>query len=225
MKISITPSIVHTTVHTVGSPSKGFRMVRLRRHVRRGQSMVETVFVMIFLCFIFFVALQLSQLFAAKEIINHASNVGARAKAVGFNDFMIYKAVRVASIPIAGKMRTPQLDGRVLPFSWPNDSVGEIIDAAYAARPRSPQAELERIRIPDYLYAQNYGSLSPLLDYEDWDEIRNPVGYEYGGQTVSVDTRVDFELKFPFHSWFYADDSIRLRGKSWHADHHSLYLE
>ena len=62
------------------------------------------------ICLIFMGLLQISELFAAREILNHAAARGARARAVGFNWFMVEKAVRVAAIPNAGKMVTPAFE-------------------------------------------------------------------------------------------------------------------
>ena len=84
---------------------------------------------------VFFTVLQLSQIFSAQEVLDYAAGRGARAKAVGLDDFMVHKTVRIGSIPNAGRME------------WP----------VVAGGPAATQ-ELESSRIPFYLGATAIGA-------------------------------------------------------------------
>ena len=56
--------------------------------MRRGQAMVETMLAVVFVTVILFGLLQLSHLLTTKILLDHAAARAARAKSVGFNDFM-----------------------------------------------------------------------------------------------------------------------------------------
>lgn len=73
---------------------------------RGGQAMVETVVVMIFLCLAFFLTYEYANLFNVHTVLDYAAARAARARAVGFDDFMVTKVVRVATASVAGKCRS-----------------------------------------------------------------------------------------------------------------------
>ena len=70
---------------------------------RGGQAMLETLLVMLVLCLLFFGLLQVALVFNAREVLHHSAARAARARAVGFNDWMTTKAQRVAAIPNSGR--------------------------------------------------------------------------------------------------------------------------
>ena len=76
---------------------------RIRSGWRKGQAMVETVVVMFFLCLVFFLVYEYANLLTAHTVVNYAAARAARARTVGFNDFMVTKTVRVATASVAGK--------------------------------------------------------------------------------------------------------------------------
>ena len=76
---------------------------------RRGQAILESCAVVIIICILLFGLFQLSRLFVAEEILQFAAARGARARAIGMNDFMVYKTIRAATIVNAGKMQQPLL--------------------------------------------------------------------------------------------------------------------
>ena len=78
--------------------------------MRDGQSLIESCLTIFLICLIFAGLFQLSQVFAAREILDYASICGARAKTVGFNRWMVRKVVRSAAIANAGKMIVPELE-------------------------------------------------------------------------------------------------------------------
>ena len=120
--------------------------------------MVETVLAVLVVSFVFFVLFNLSHLLTGKILVEHAAMRVARARAVGFNDFMCAKTARVAVIPVAGKRL------------WP---VEESFTTAN---------ELARVRT--YLESPDASRANGLLDYENWHAMDVDAGD--GGQSVVV---------------------------------------
>lgn len=196
-------------------------------HGRSGQSLIESALVVALMSLILFGLLEIARLFMAREVVNYAATVGARAHAVGFNDFMIFKTIRVAAIPAAGKIVTPQVA-----FTDPNAGLWQTRTPGYlwdfavgSASPASLQySQIEQSRIPLYLGAENMAQLDPILDYEDWNnQFFN--SYASGGDQVSTSVRQDVQLKFPFHSAFWAADEVREAGDATQDSHYPLYLQ
>ena len=172
---------------------------------RSGQALIESCLVIILISLVFFTVLQLSQIFSAQEVLDYAAGRGARAKAVGLDDFMVHKTVRIGSIPNAGRMEWPVVSG-------------------------GPAAthELESSRIPFYLGATREIELDPILDYTHWDTITHDVSLESpasGVDILRVRAQQDYPLWAPFHRAFYADDSIEMEGNAVIGNHFSLYME
>ena len=118
--------------------------------------MVETVLAVLVITIVFLTLFNLSHLLTGKILVEHAAMRVARARAVGFNDFMCQKTARVAVIPVAGKRL------------WPTDegfSVGN---------------ELGRVRT--YLESPDASRANGLLDYENWHSLTVDAGD--GGQSV-----------------------------------------
>ena len=118
--------------------------------------MVETVLAVLVITFVFLALFNLSHLLTGKILVEHAAMRVARARAVGFNDFMCQKTARVAVIQVAGKRL------------WPDD---EKFTAGN---------ELARVRT--YLESPNGARASGLLDYENWHTMSVDPGD--GGQSV-----------------------------------------
>ena len=118
--------------------------------------MVETVLAVIVVTFAFLALFRLSHMLTGKILVEHAAMRVARARAVGFNDFMCQKTARVAVIPVAGKRL------------WPDD------DKFTAGN------ELARVRT--YLESPDAARASGLLDYENWHTMSVDPGD--GGQSV-----------------------------------------
>lgn len=190
---------------------------------KSGQAMLESCLVIALLSLILFGILQVARISVARETLDYAAVAGARARTVGFNDFMIHKVVRVANIPNAGAMETPELV-RNTGGAWGDLRPGEAWDTALRATPGSPQYELERSRIPLYLAAEHGGQLPAILDYADWDELRYSVS-QPADPSIRVDTRQEIPLNLPFHRAYYAADEVTLEGEATLEYHSSLYLE
>lgn len=150
--------------------------------MRRGQAMVETVLAVLVIMLIFFGAYQLSRMVAARTLLDHAAARAARAKAVGFNDFMCEKSARVAMIPVAGERL------------WPEE-------AGFA----------EVARVPIYLTAEDWPRAQAVLDYEHWHTMDFNVRSEAGLSPVAessiylstpdfdMEGRARVESHFPFY--------------------------
>ena len=85
-----------------GGPARIRADARTRSGRRKGQAMVETVVVMFVLCLVFFLVYEYANLLTAHTVVNYAAARAARARTVGFNDFMVTKTIRVAtaSVPV-----------------------------------------------------------------------------------------------------------------------------
>ena len=118
--------------------------------------MLETVLAVLCITFVFLALFRLSHMLMGKVLVEHAAMRVARARAVGFNDFMCVKAARVAVIPVAGKRL------------WPTDEKF------------SSGNELARVRT--YLESPDGARASGLLDYENWHKMTVDPGD--GGQSV-----------------------------------------
>ena len=93
-----------------------------------------------------------------KILVEHAAMRVARARAVGFNDFMCVKTARVAVIPVAGKRLWPTGEG----FSEGSDI----------------------LRIRTYLESPDAPRANGLLQYEGWEKLQVDPGD--AGQSVVI---------------------------------------
>lgn len=110
-----------------------------------GQAMIETVLAVLFVTFLFMVLFRLSHMLTGKIMLEHAAMRSARARAVGFNDFMCQKAARVAMIPVAGRRL------------WPE---GDEFDY-----------RMELARVPIYMGTPNGAVANGVLEYEGWRRL------------------------------------------------------
>ena len=74
---------------------------------RSGQAMLETTLAVVFISFVFLTLFKLSSMLTDKILLEHAAMRVARARTVGFNDYMCRKSARVAVIPVAGRRTWP----------------------------------------------------------------------------------------------------------------------
>jgi hypothetical protein len=199
---------------------------RNRHGSKAGQSLIESCIVIALTCLIFLGMFQVSQLFAAKEVLNYAAGRGARARTVGFNSFMVDKTVRVGSIPNAGRMTSPV--DQPSPSEWSSDTPEALWTAWFSAlqsSPASQQYATEKARIPLYLGSQSYGQLSAILDYKDWPTVAKPNLVENDAMgTLVLKVYQLYPLRFPLHRTFYADDNVELEGRMNIENHYPLYI-
>ncbi len=220
------------------------------RHLRpgrgiRGQALIESFLVILVVGLLLFGLLQVALVFNAREILHHSAARAARARTVGFNAWMVDKALRVAAIPNSGALLEPLVDPP-LPILDPARTLGQNWDAALDTRsplPRSERALIERARIPDYLASDNRLRASYILNYEEWERGTFQVTEAVGGAlaetllpdaatTLRITVRQRFPLQMPMHRLFYAPPPdgdgvarIDLSGESEIVNHYTLYLE
>jgi hypothetical protein len=195
-----------------------------------GQSLIETCFAIMLICLMLCGLLQISQLFAAKEVLHHAAARAARAKTVGFNSFMVTKATRIAAIPVSGRMREPEFTNDDLPLRAMLDTLrpGTLWDTILSSvTPSGLQYEIERARIPEYLGAEHWSTAHWVLDYEDWDALRVSLTASpgTGDPLLRSSVRHRFPLWVPMHRTFYDADSVEIEGETRIENHYPLYID
>ncbi len=152
--------------------------------MKKGQAIFETLIAVMVIMLIFSGAFRISRMLSARTLLDYAAARAARAKAVGFNDFMCRKSAKAAMIPIAGKRL------------WPTD----------------PDVD-ETSRVPIYLSSENPSRANAILEYERWDNIGIDVESGAGVSPI-VDSKIyleagDFEMTgrsqveshFPFYMY------------------------
>ncbi len=118
---------------------------------RRGQAIVESLVVLLFLLGATFFFYDFASGLVARLLLDNAAANVARADAVGFNDFHQAKALRVGMIPISGRRTVPD---------------GERAVAGAAG---------ERALVRTYLQAADWAEADGILDYERWDGLSHTV--------------------------------------------------
>lgn len=202
-----------------------------------GQALLESFIVIFILCVFLFGLLQAAIAFSGREILHHAAARAARARAVGFNDWMAYKAVRVASIPNSGAMIVPDFTPLgTSPLSGASRP-GEVIDLALASDAGvSQRAVLERVRIPAYLASENHGRADYILNYEEWERgsfSHSERSASVLGQALTYEVTQDFPLKMPLVEFILPftrrDENgfrrINVTGEATAGRHSELYLQ
>ena len=198
-----------------------------QRRRRSGQALLESFGIIVLLCLLLFGVVQYTLMLTAKEVVQYGADAGVRARAVGFNNFMVYKVVRVATIPNAGTMLHPN----PIPYgdanTWYGYSAGQSFNEAVRVSPRSDQYwNVEQYNIPLYLGSMDWQDLPGYLDYDDWDTVNGPGYFGIPGQTIGVSVSQDYPLRMPFvRNVWSDDDEIRLTASASLADHSALYLE
>lgn len=204
-----------------------------------GQAMIESVITMLVICLLFFGLFQLAHGFARREILRHAAARAARSRAVGFNEWMVNKVMRVAAIPNAGSLTSPSdadFTDPALRHAVTTLAPGALWDWALGANPDSSRAAFERARIPEYLDSHNGERAAHILDYSEWDSI-DAFGLGGGtppGDTLRIDTRQEYPLSIlvrALYDWVgvltpsLASGSLTLRGNYEIENHYPLYLD
>ena len=148
----------------------------------RGQAMIESCIVIVFLCLLFVGLFQLIHANVSRDVLYHAAARAARAKTVGFNRWMVEKTMRVAAIPNAGTLTQPviSLSDPALVHALATLGPGALWDFALNSASQSPSIGVELARIPDYLASQNDARAEAILDYENWHTISCDVSSSAG---------------------------------------------
>ena len=112
---------------------------------RGGQAMLESIIAMIVILLLFLALFNLSDQIRAKLLVENAAAKCARARAVGYNDFMVRKIARLSTMPAAGKCLTPA------------DSDGGTLSL-----------QSRYYKIDDYLMSEYEAQSDAILDFELW---------------------------------------------------------
>jgi hypothetical protein len=201
----------------------------------RGQSIIESCIAIGLICVMFIGVLQVSQMYAAREVLHHTAARGARAKTVGFSWWMVRKAIRVASIPNAGRLIEPAFDNEdpaLRSLMQKNPHPGDLWTAALGVTPASLQFNLERALIPEYMYAAYRERANYVLNYEGWDRIHADHGESaIIDGAISAAPEVTIKVWQSYTNWlnlprtFYSGDSVSLHAEYSMENHSSVYLD
>ena len=169
-----------------------------------GQALIESCIVIGLICLLLMGLFQLVQLFMAREILDYAAARGARAKSVGFSDFMVEKTVRIGAIANAGELLVPERTGNGPWAQWTG---------------------FESPRIPHYLQGDEW-ELQFTLDYALWDTIR----WSYSAPASAIlhfEVHQDLPLMFFSNVFraFISDSAVPLQGVADIESHYPLYLQ
>lgn len=207
----------------------------------RGQAMIESCIVIVFLCLLFLGLFQLIHAHVAREVLYHAAARAARAKTVGFNQWMVTKTMRVAAIPDAGTLTQPNTVGpdTLLRNALATLGPGALWDFALHSAPRAPSIDTELARIPEYLASANNARASNILDYDKWntvtlDPITIGTGIVAGPSAAALITAQvwqNHDLLIPLGALANGqlqtaqpNDTVKLITRYSIEDHYSLYL-
>lgn len=203
---------------------------------RSGQSLIESCLVIAVLCLVLFGGVQISQLYLTREVLDSAATAGARARAVGLNDFMVRKVVRIVSLPIAGQLvePAPNNNGNNTNAFWKSHPYGWLW--TWAVELNAVPSVPEKRRMRSYLEAETEGHLSAILDTKLAYLVDPPVEVNLRHVTevpasqvlvdeVKVTVNHDAPLNFMFHRAFYADEVDRFSAIGAIENHAAFYLQ
>ena len=174
------------------------------RHAE-GQALIESCIVIGLICLLLMGLFQLTQLFMAQEILDYAAGRGARAKAVGFSDFMVDKTVRIGAIANAGRMIFPE---------------PETVGGGPLA-----QSAIERARIPHYMQSDSW-ELDAILNYTLWDTIAWSCPAP-DADILHFEVNQDVPLMFFSNVFkaFFSASAVPMQGVADIENHYPLYLQ
>ncbi len=130
---------------------------------KRGQATVESIIVLIAILIVFLTVLNLGDYVRARILVENAAIKCARARAVGYNDFMLRKIARLATMPVAGECKIAGDDGS------PRLSYGERYS-----------------RISSYLMSDYEAQADAILDFEHWREGNTSVEASVGNAAATA---------------------------------------
>ena len=164
--------------------------------------MLETAIAMFFLCFVFFLVLDYGELLRTRTILDYAAARGARARAVGFNDFMVTKTLRIASMPVAGECITTKEAGM------------------------SPTAGFLISRSGSYLETAYESDTKGILDFELWDPCKFGWSATESHNGQQGDVTLQVHQRHPLLSGLPGGpDETTIRGEAKCESHYRHYLK
>jgi hypothetical protein len=125
--------------------------------------MVESILVMVMILLVFIALFNLSDRIRAKLLVENAAVKCARARAVGYNDFMLRKIARLATMPAAGRCLSPVDSG---------DKSLSLAD--------------RYVRMGDYLMSEYEAQADAVLDFEYWRNGDTQIKAASGGSPATA---------------------------------------
>lgn len=183
--------------------SAGWTRAATCERARRGQALLESLFVLLLTLAAFFFFFDFATGIVARLLLENAAANAARADAVGFNDFHRAKSMRVGMIPISGERLVP--DG------------GRGVNGA--------NGELALVRT--YLQARDWAEADGILDYARWEGLRHDVDRGDDETRVSASFEMPTGLPWRLGELFGivpAAETRTLRTTWAIEDHAGLYL-
>lgn len=162
--------------------------------LRRGQAMLETTLAVLFITVLFLVVFQVAHMLTAKILLSHAAARAARARSVGFNEWMCLKSARVAMIPVAGRRLWPEDDG--------------LNEAAF---------------VPAYMEAENESLARGLLEYERWRTMDVAVR-SGTGISAETRARVSLDVPYFWSRGDEDGDGVAVSGEARLESNFPLYM-
>ena len=148
----------------------------------------------LFITVLFLVVFQVAHMVTTKILLDHAAARAARAKAVGFNEWMCLKSARVAMIPVAGRRL------------WPEE--GEYDEASL---------------VPIYMTTEHESMARGILEYERWRTMDVDVN-SGGGIGSEVSARVAVDVPRFYSRGDEDSDTTEVVGESSIESHFPLYM-
>lgn len=125
--------------------------------------MLESIIAMIAILLLFLALFNLSDQVRARLLVENAAAKCARARAVGYNDFMVQKIARLSTMPVAGKcLTTADAEGTSLP-----------LQSRYG-------------KIDDYLMSEYEAQADAILNFDLWQEGRTLVHATAGNSPATA---------------------------------------
>ena len=109
---------------------------KLGRAHKAGQAMVETILVLFFLFMAFYTVFQFADNLRARLLVDYAASRVARARTVGYNDYMLEKTADIATMAAAGECYTKTDSGGNLSAGGLIGRSGEYLACEYSAQAR-----------------------------------------------------------------------------------------
>ncbi len=164
--------------------------------------MLESIIAMFFLVFVFFLVADYAELLKTRTVMDYAAARAARARAVGFNDFMITKTLRIATMPAAGECITTKGLGI------------------------SPDASFLISRSGSYLETEHENETQGILDFELWNPAKLSWSATESDNGQQGDVNMTVRQRHPLLSNIPGSpDETTIEGKAQTESHYRYYLK
>ena len=164
--------------------------------------MLESIIALFFLVFVFFLVLDYAELLKTRTVLDYAAARGARARAVGFNDFMVTKTVRIATMPVAGECYTAKELGRY------------------------PDAGFLISRSGSYLESEYENETKGILDFELWNPCKLSWSAVESCNGQQGDVYLTVRQRHPLLSGIRSCcNEVTVEGKAQTESHYCFYLK